>query len=336
MPGYKINECNISCLAFADDLILTANSPNDAQKLLQVVETFLRDHGMKLSLQKCVSFQVEPTRDSFYVQDANIFANNREPIPNADAESKIRYLGMDISPWCGIDIKQMRGEVRSMLKWVKCLALKLHQKIELLSGYLVPHYLFRILHGGAPTSTIRGLDDDFRVAVKEILYLPLSTVDGMIYTRKRDGGLGFPRLEVTAIASSHKSGMRFLESPDPAIRALAAGTGLRERLRRQACVNRINWPILDTKTIDRWKIEAKRQELRSWGASKTQGKAAKSLADDPISNCWLYNPTLLKPCRYLMALKIRSNTCVNKVALNRAVLQHDLTKTVNVVCCPRR
>lgn len=64
MPGYKINNnTKLSCLAFADDLILTVNSSNNAQELLQEVETFLGDHEMSLSVQKCANFKVVPTKN---------------------------------------------------------------------------------------------------------------------------------------------------------------------------------------------------------------------------------------------------------------------------------
>ena len=122
----------------------------------------------------------------------------------------------------------------------------------------------------------------------------MSTINGLIYARKRDGGLGFPRLETIATASSLKSGLRFFNSSDPAIRALASDNGLEPRLRKLARSIRLEWPLPDTKTIDRWKQRRKQQELSNWGDSQTQGKAVHSLANDPIGNGWLYDPTL--PC----------------------------------------
>lgn len=112
IPGYKINEnTKLFCLAFSDDLILTAKRSNVAQELLQVVETFFRDYGLSLSVQKCASFQVVPIKDSFNVHDPKINAISGEAIPYPDAKSKLRYLGMDISLWYGIDIRQLRGKV---------------------------------------------------------------------------------------------------------------------------------------------------------------------------------------------------------------------------------
>lgn len=149
-----------------------------------------------------------------------------------------------------------------------------------------------------------------------------STSPYIKYTRKRNGGLGFSKLnDVSAIASSFKSRLRFLGSPAFVRRALADGTAPWERLKRTTCIHFINLPILNLKTIDCWKIEFKRQKLER---QQNQGNTTKPLADDPIEFCLLYNPTLLKPCQYLTTLKIRNNICANRVVLNRAVLQHNL------------
>lgn len=47
---------------------------------------------------------------------------------------------------------------------------------------------------------------------------------------------------------------------------------------------------------------------------------------DRIGNSWLYRPNLLKPTRYISALKLRANVAGNKVSINRA------TKTGDVLC----
>lgn len=74
-----------------------------------------------------------------------------------------------------------------------------------------------------------------------------------------------------------------------------------------------------------YKLRAKRQELAKWASLGSQGKSVASLTDDTIGNAWLYSPSLLKPCRYITALQMRTNTCANRVALNRAVPQPDLS-----------
>ncbi|XP_077277357.1 uncharacterized protein LOC143905679 [Temnothorax americanus] len=57
-----------------------------------------------------------------------------------------------------------------------------------------------------------------------------------------------------------------------------------------------------------------------------QGKGVPAYKDDKVGNEWLYRPNLLKPSRYITALKLRANVAANKVSLNR------VTKNNGVMC----
>lgn len=318
-PGYRITEeQGISCMAFADDLILVARDVPQARNLLNITETYLTALGMSISAPKCTAFQVVPTKGSYFVKDPGLFFSGGERVPYASAETRIRYLGISFTPWTGIDLGDLRAEVGNAIKRVKRLALKPHQKINLLSTHLVPHYLYRLITGVAPVKMLRLLDGDLRGAVKDILHLPASVSNGLIYAGKRNGGLGFPKLEIICVSSSLKSGLSFLNNPDPAIQALARATGLEAKLRSQARAARLNWPVASVKQVDKWKADAKKRELQLWGECTAQGKAVHNYKNDRIGNAWLYNPTLLKPTRFLTALRLRTDTAGNRVAINRA------------------
>ena len=65
------------------------------------------------------------------------------------------------------------------------------------------------------------LDGAVRRLVKDILHLHPSTTDHVLYARKRDEGLGLPRLAHTVKLAVLKSGMTLLASGDVTVRALA-------------------------------------------------------------------------------------------------------------------
>lgn len=319
-PGYKIKEGhNVSVLAFADDIILTANTAPQASNLLGVAEAYLRGLGMSISAAKCASFRIAITKDSWYLMDPGLALHSGEGIPYVDADTTLRYLSVRISPWAGIDIKSLRQNLCTTLQRNKKLALKPHQKVNLISTYLVPHYLYQLVLALPPVTLLRQLDQELRVVVKDIYHLPQSTADGFIYCGKRDGGLGFPKLEFLVVGSGLRTGLKFVESSDSTMRALADAAGMVNRLKSLAASARINWPI----TVDvlrKYKQNAKKQELASWSALVSQEKSVKSCIDDKIGNAWLYNPTLLKPCRFITVLKMRTNTTANKTVLHRADL----------------
>ncbi|XP_011686437.1 PREDICTED: uncharacterized protein LOC105449133 [Wasmannia auropunctata] len=266
---------------------------------------------------KCAAFRINTTKDSWYLADSRLTLLSRESIPYADAGTSLKYLGIKISPWAGIDIKGLKENLCSATNRIRKLALKPYQKVNLISTYLVSHYLYQLVLAVPPVTYLRQLDQELRVMIKDIYHLSQSTTNGLIYCGKRDEGLEFPKLETLVVSSSLRAGLKFLKSSDPVMRALAEETGMVNRLKSLSASARINWP-LSLEGIRRYKITAKKTELAAWATLVTQGKSVQSLTDDKFGNAWLYKPTLLKPGRFTTALRMRTNTTANRVAMNRA------------------
>lgn len=323
--GYRIsNNTHIASLAFADDLVLVSEDVQQATHQLHTVEAYLERLSMRLSPKKCVTFHIKPLHKTWSVVDPGLTLMCGERIPHCGAGGRVAYLGVEISPWAGISIESIESDLASALSRVKRLALKPHQKVELISTYLVPHYLYQLGMAAPAISEIRKLDQAVRVVIKDILHLPQSTTDCLIYCGKRDGGLGFPRLETQVVGATLRAGSKFLgNSADPVMQALATGAGLVQRLAKLAQGARLRWPVTQ-EDLKAYKLRAKKAELARWASLGSQGKSVASLTDDTIGNSWLFSPSLLKPCRYITALQMRTNTCPNRVALNRAVPQPDL------------
>jgi hypothetical protein len=104
--GYTIDERHsISCLAFADDLLLIADSQPKAQHLLDLTEAYFAKLDMKIAVKKCASFQIAPTKDSWFIKDPKLHLSTGEIIPSSSADDTLTYLGGNISPWSGIFTK---------------------------------------------------------------------------------------------------------------------------------------------------------------------------------------------------------------------------------------
>jgi hypothetical protein len=324
-PGFTLDDGNnLSCLAFADDLILLADSAPQARGLLKTTEEYLDSLDMKVQAAKCLTFEIKPAKEAWCIQDPGLSLKSGGRIPFAGPESKLKYLGAHISPWNGVILGGIRESINECIGRVKRLALKPHQKIQLISTYLVPHYIYPLVLGIAPVTRLREIDRDIRVAVKEILHLPLCVTDGFIYAGKRNGGLGFPKLETVVATTSLTEGIKFMHSPDPIIKSLAASLNLGNKLRRIAQALRLPWPS-SIAEVRRHKRRLKRDEVAKWGSSSTQGRGVHAHLDDPIGNQFLYAPHLLKPGRYCSALKLRTNTAPTKIALQRAHPRADVS-----------
>ncbi|KAL0098553.1 hypothetical protein PUN28_020509 [Cardiocondyla obscurior] len=163
-----------------------------------------------------------------------------------------------------------------------------------------------------------------RTHIRKTLHLPQSICNGVIYCNKKDGGLGFTKLQELIPRMSLDAGLKFSESKDPVIRALFGSSKTAERLRKLANGVRINYPYTkdDTK---KYKEKCRQIELKRWRDLLAQGRAVDSFTNDGIGNSFLRDPKLLKPCRFTTALQLRTNTAGNKTSLNRAIPQRDLT-----------
>jgi hypothetical protein len=90
LQGFQINHrTQISTMAFADDLFLLANNREDALALLAHTEDYLSRLGMEISASKCSSFQIIPTKDSWYLENAQLCLRNGDAIPACTADDSI-------------------------------------------------------------------------------------------------------------------------------------------------------------------------------------------------------------------------------------------------------
>ena len=214
-PGYEIdNETQISSLAFADDLLLVAQTVPLAKEQLSNTEAYLRCLGMKIAASKCRTFRVIRTKDSWYLADPGLSLDSGEVIPVAGAGAHLVYLGCKVSPWAGVTIEGLRASLASTMSRVQRLKLKPHQKVDLISTYLIPHYLYQLAIVMPSIAQIKLMDQELRVVLKNILHLPQATTNALLYCGKRDGGLGIPRLEWHATSSALLSGLQIAVSPD--------------------------------------------------------------------------------------------------------------------------
>jgi hypothetical protein len=322
MKGYAIDEAHsLSALAFADDLILLATAKDKALSLLRKTESYLTSLGMRIAAEKCASFAIVPTKDSWYIANPDLCLANGDKIPNSAADSSLCYLGGNISPWSGLQYADIVDQLASTLERCRSAHLKPHQKLSLTTSHIIPHFLHKTVLATPHITTIRAMDQLVRTHSKTILHLPMSTPNGLLYCSKRDGGLGIPKLEVLATSTALKQSITLLNSLDPVAHALLRETKLEQRMQSLAKAMRLQWPIMTFKPIDAYKRRMKSEELKTWSQLKTKGRGVTAFIDDRYGNAWLYNPNLLKPSRFLTGLRLRGGMTSDKVTMNKVVPQ---------------
>jgi hypothetical protein len=322
--GFSIDENNnISCLAFADDLLLLADDVPKAQLLLSTTEQYFNQLGMKIAAHKCASFRIITTRDCWYLANPKLGLSTGEEIPTSTADTTLKYLGGNISPWDGLKHNDQYPLLKSTLTRLGKSHLKPVQKLSLLSTNLIPHFLHSAILTMTPRTSLRNMDSLIRTFIKDTLHLPQCTPNGIIYCTKRDGGLSIPKLE-NLVTSTLRQGITLLNTMDPVLEALFNQTGLEHRMEAIARTARLKWPNLTFKDLASYKLRLKRDELKQWSRLPSKGKSVLSFQDDKFGNCWLYKPDLLKPSRFTTALRLRSGTTGDKVTMNTIVPQNSV------------
>lgn len=186
---------HIAVLAFADDLVLLSKDEEEAQIQLNLVMSYLRKLGMSISASKCNTFHIMTKKDTWFVKDPELITDDGKAIPSADPAEVLRYLGSKIGPWKGMECGIVVPEIIHMIKKIKTFPLKPQQKIDLLTTYILPRFIYQLLISPPSDGVLKLLDSELRQQVKDILHLVPPTTKAFFYTAKRKGGLGFPRFE---------------------------------------------------------------------------------------------------------------------------------------------
>ncbi|KMQ92432.1 r2 protein [Lasius niger] len=312
--GIKIQEENLSILAFADDVVLLAKDKLEAKRQIKKLYIFLKNLGMELSINKCSTFEIKSAHKTWYMRDPGIMVQN-QPIPYSGPEQAIAYLGARLKPWSGF---QKEANAETIIKAVAnagSLKLKPHQKINLIRTYLLPRFIHELIASPPPTWALIKINHEIKQTIKRILHLHPSTTDGLIYSSKSHGGLGILRIEIIVKLASLRSSIKLKNSEDPVLRE--AIDELEGRYRKYATSLQIPWSST-LEQIEEARKKIKRSETEKWEQLVSQGQGVREFRKDKIGNAWLYDPSLLKLSRFLDALRLRTNTFGVRVALRRA------------------
>jgi hypothetical protein len=189
------NNRKIPILAFADDIVLLGGDQREAQRQVDVLHRYLKDLGMNTSREKSQTFQIVTKKDTWFVKDSEIKIEDNY-IPAVDPDEAFEYLDAKMGPWRGIHCGVIVPEIlRYVVRRVRKLSLKPCQKIELITKYIFPRYIYHLLISPPSDNVLKLLDSEVRQEIKAIPNLMPSTATGFFYAPKVCGGLGIPRFE---------------------------------------------------------------------------------------------------------------------------------------------
>ena len=283
--GVDIGKHKINSLAFADDLVLVANSKYDMQALINIVSEFFDKLGMSLNPKKCESLRLARARHvkNMKLDTMTAFKLKNDIIRPCKFDKRIKYLGVQINHKGEIMIP--RKYIEDTLANIKNARVRPEQRLRILRDHFIPKLAYMSKLALLPMSKLKLIDAIIRRWVFRVLHLPPSPI-AFLYLPLRLGGLGLIQFSEMMPYRSYKSLIRMSTQGDE-IEALVASSllGKNEKIFAAARVHQADvkgWlnlyheGLLDKFIKTAWGLDfaplAKSSKLLSW---LTSGKIFK-------------------------------------------------------------
>ena len=208
----------LSCLAYADDLVIMARTKDALQQLLDAASEAAHIVGFQFRPDKCASLTLTSTKQRATFVTTEDFTIQGNHIPAFAQEESYRYLGVPIGLIHNID--DLPSIVPQLIKHIELIGASLlasWQRLDALRMF-VQLCLSYVLRAGNPEMQSLDLYKSTLVrTLRDICNLPNRASASYFFSRKRCGGLAFkePRTEwdVMAVAQA----VHILSSSDPAV-----------------------------------------------------------------------------------------------------------------------
>ena len=212
----------ISCLAYADDLVLIARSPTALQKLLNKASDAATILGLSFRADKCASLSlvtdgrctVRTEQSDFLIQGARF--------PALENEQSYRYLGVPIGLIHNIDdLPNIVPRLIRDLEIIRASLLAPWQKLDAIRTFIQPCLTYALRAGDPLKKSLYEFRSLLLKAVRDICSLPTRASASYIFAGKAAGGLALQDPTIESDLQAVVQALRILSSPDDAISKIA-------------------------------------------------------------------------------------------------------------------
>ncbi|KAK3923445.1 Retrovirus-related Pol polyprotein from type-1 retrotransposable element R2 [Frankliniella fusca] len=171
-PGISLENAEVKAMAFADDLILLANSPLQMSEMIESSLIFFNRHSLEVNVEKCYAYQllrVPNTKRVCVVTEPKLSIYGLK-VPTVSMDTQFKYLGHKYSHY-GVmtsSVKKLDSALRRIMK----APLKPHQKLTMVQRYLVPSLYHGLQQIDITQGKLKTVTKKVRTAVKAIVHLP--------------------------------------------------------------------------------------------------------------------------------------------------------------------
>ncbi|CAM4612820.1 unnamed protein product [Caretta caretta] len=218
--GFNLHGERVSVLAYADDLVLTADDPENLQRMLDATSRVADWMGLRFNAKKCASLHTDGSkRDSV---QATEFQIQGEPIiPLAEGQA-YRQLGTPM----GFRVRQTPEDtIQEILQDAAKIDTSLlapWQKINALNTFLIPRISFFLRGSAVAKVPLNKADKIIQQLVKKWLFLPQRDSNELVYIAHRHGGANVPCMGDLYDIAVITHAFRLLTCPDAMVRSIAA------------------------------------------------------------------------------------------------------------------
>jgi len=206
--GYDNKYHNVQ--AFADDIVLIANSPEALDYISTVADNHFNMIGLSINVSKCATLCLNKGK----LKPHQFKLNNEKNIPTLNMQDAYSYLG---NP-CGIGVdKCPRNIIESCMTNLEKIAnsrLLPWQKLDCIKTFLLPKmaYLFRC--SSTPIAPLIELDKMLTNTIKYICHVGNNATSNYFFGAKKRGCLGFFSFKEEYYLQGISQAFRLLTTPD--------------------------------------------------------------------------------------------------------------------------
>ena len=309
--GFKLGEQLLSHLAFADDVVLVAETQAGLQRQIDAFSGHLAKSGLFMNAGKCATLSIvaQRAKKSWFCKATSSFRLGGALISALKVQETYKYLGLQVSA-SGV-CPQVEAKLKDRLKELSRAPLKPQQRLWILRVKVIPALYHQLVLADPTKGYLKFLDRTIRSAVRQWTRLPHDTPLPAFYADPADGGLGLDSMELRVPTMKARRLLKLGTSADPVVREVVKLPSFRKELSKWTKPVEFRGLLAATKPM-------RRQALAYNLHQSVDGKGLRHSALVPSAHGWVTSGTsLITGRKFNASLGVRLNTLPTRLRAAR-------------------
>lgn len=215
-------ESPISCLAYADDLVIVARKSTALQTLLDSASSAATVLGLEFRPEKCATLALINTKGSPARVEQHEFRVQDHVIPSLTRQETYRYLGVPIGLVQSVeDLDTILPQLIEDLDAIRSSLLAPWQKLDAIRVFIQPCLTYALRAGDPHKKDLTSYRRALVTTVRDICNLPTRSTQAYLFAHKSAGGLAlqdpWQEVDIQTVVQA----VRMLSSNDPLVTSVA-------------------------------------------------------------------------------------------------------------------